>query len=106
MSLADIAIRALKPRATSFKFLDGDGLHLWVVSSGTKVSHFAYRLKQTRKDLVLCNYPAIGLAEARKRRDDARTLMAAGADPSHQRKLDKLTQAIRDAAPGCRWLAI
>jgi hypothetical protein len=37
MSLADIAIRALKPRATSFKFLDGDGLHLWVVSSGTKV---------------------------------------------------------------------
>ncbi len=98
MSLTDIAIRALKPRATRFKVSDGDGLQIWVLPSGTKVWHFAYRLNKTQKDLVLGKYPVIGLAEARKRRDDARTLMAAGADPSHQRKLDKLTKAITDAA--------
>lgn len=42
-------------------------------------------------------YPAVSLAEAREHRDDARRRLAAGIDPSTQRKADKRDTAIRDA---------
>jgi integrase len=47
--------------------------------------------------LALGAFPAVTLAAARKKRDDARSLIAAGTDPSTQRKLDKLVVAA-DAA--------
>jgi integrase len=41
--------------------------------------------------LSLGAYPTVSLANARSKRDEAKKLLAAGTDPSRQKKLDKLT---------------
>ena len=38
------------------------------------------------------------LSDARKKRDDAKALLALGIDPSQQRKLDKITKALANEA--------
>ncbi len=42
------------------------------------------------KLLSLGTYPSISLADARKKRDEAKTLLADGVDPSIQKKLDNI----------------
>lgn len=98
MALTDTALRALKAKATKQKISDSEGLQIWVLPSGTKVWRFAYRFNGTQKDIALGKYPTVGLADARKKRDEAKALLALGIDPSQQRKLDKITKAISDAA--------
>jgi hypothetical protein len=72
MALTNVAIRALKPQATKQKVSDGEGLQLWKLPTGTKVWRYAYRYDGTQKVLALGQYPLVGLAEARKRRDAAK----------------------------------
>lgn len=99
MSLTDAAIRAFKAGPRTVKKSDGGGLQLWIMSSGSKLWCLAYRDSQGRfKKLSFGSYPAVGLADARKRRDEAKSQLAAGIDPSQQKKLDKLTKALTDAA--------
>lgn len=98
MALTDTALRALKARETKQKVSDTQGLQIWVLPSGTKVWRFAYRFNGAQKDIALGKYPAVSLADARKMRDEAKGLLASGIDPGQQRKLDKITRAISDAA--------
>lgn len=97
MALTDVAIRAIKTTGEKQKFSDGGGLQLWVSPQGTKTWRFAYRYLGKQKDTVLGQYPAVGLSEARRRRDEAKTQLANGIDPGQQKKLDKLTKAISTA---------
>lgn len=81
------------------KLSDGGGLQLWITPAGSKLWHLAYRDSQGKqKKLALGKYPAVSLADARRKRDEAKTLLAAGIDPGQQRKLDKITKALSDAA--------
>ena len=48
-----------------------------------------YRFLGKRKTLALGVYPAVSLASARKRRDEARTLLAEGIDPSQAKQEGK-----------------
>ncbi|WP_426211837.1 tyrosine-type recombinase/integrase [Massilia sp. TWP1-3-3] len=74
------------------KLTDGQGLHLLVTASG-KYWRLNYRFDGKQKTLALGVYPAVSLAKARKRRDDARELLADGIDPG-QAKIDaKLAKA-------------
>jgi integrase len=98
MALTDTALRALKPNAAKQKISDSGGLQIWILPSGSKVWRFAYRFYGLQKDIALGKYPAVGLAEARKKRDEAKALLASGIDPSQQRKLDKIAKALSDAA--------
>ncbi|MGL5448057.1 MAG: tyrosine-type recombinase/integrase [Rhabdaerophilum sp.] len=98
MTLTDTAIKNLKANGEKQKISDGGGLQLWISPSGTKSWRFAYRFNGTQKDIVLGQYPVVGLADARKRRDEAKALLATGIDPGQQRKLNKITKAIADAA--------
>lgn len=98
MALTDVAIRALKPADKVQKISDGEGLQLWVMPVGSKLWRYAYRYNGEQKTLALGAYPEITLAEARKKRDEARALLVSGIDPGQQRKLDKITKAISDAA--------
>ncbi|MDZ4183648.1 MAG: integrase arm-type DNA-binding domain-containing protein [Desulfuromonadales bacterium] len=50
---------------------------------------FQYRFNDKQKLLALGSYPAITLADARKRREDARKLLANGVDPSEIKKAQK-----------------
>lgn len=97
MALTDFAIRAVKPADKIQKISDGEGLQLWVMPAGSKLWRWAYRYNGQQKTLALGAYPEITLAEARRKRDEAKALLASGIDPGQQRKLDKITRAISNA---------
>jgi Arm DNA-binding domain len=68
---------------------DGDGFHLLIKPGGSKLWRFRDRFGGIEKMLSLGAYPAVSLASARAKRDEERKQMAAGTDPSRQRKLEK-----------------
>lgn len=89
MALTDTAVRNAKARPKPYKLGDAGGLFLLVQPSGGKLWRLKYRVEGREKKLGLGTYPDIGLAEARKRRDDARELVAAGKDPSREKQQAK-----------------
>lgn len=89
MTLNHSAIEALKPRASAYSTSDGRGLSLSVQPSGAKWWRFRYNFEGKPKLLSLGVYPDVSLAQARKRCEDARKLVADGVDPSAKRKSDK-----------------
>lgn len=97
MALTDFAIRSAKPTNSLQKISDGEGLQLWVQPNGSKLWRMAYRFAGKQKSLAFGAYPTVSLADARKRRDDAKALLASGIDPSQQKRLDKVTKAISHA---------
>jgi integrase len=94
-TLADKTIKAAIKAATEAgkvqALSDGGGLSLLVQPSGAAWWRLRYWLAGKENRLSLGTYPAVSLADARKRRDDARALIAAGSDPSDQRKATKAT---------------
>ena len=68
---------------------DAFGLFVLIQPSGGKLWRFKYRFDGREKKLAIGTYPVIGLAEARRRRDQARELLAAGKDPSRERQREK-----------------
>ena len=89
--LTDIKLRRMKPKATLYRIADSGGLCVEVDTSGSLRWRYRYRFAGKQKMLSLGVYPDVPLVEARARRDDARKTLAAGIDPSAQRKLHKLT---------------
>jgi integrase len=88
--LTDTAIRKAKPAEKPQRLFDGGGLYLEIAPAGGKWWRLKYRFGGKEKRLALGTYPDTGLADARMRRDDARKLLAAGIDPSEQRKAEKV----------------
>jgi integrase len=89
MALTDLFIRRLtsiKPGGD--KYADSGGLYLHVKEAG-KYWRMDYTYLGKRKTLALGVYPAVTLASARKRRDEARTLLAEGIDPSQAKQDDR-----------------
>ena len=86
MPLTELAFRNAKPRDRLFKLSDGGGLQLWVTPDGAKRWRLAYRYAGKQKLLALGVYPLVGAKQARLARDDAKRLLAAGKDPSLERK--------------------
>lgn len=97
MPLTNVAILALKPNGKLQKVSDGEALQLWVMPTGSKLWRYSYRFLGQQKTLALGSFPETGLADARKKRDEAKALLAAGTDPSQKKRLDKLTRAITNA---------
>ena len=93
MPLTDTAIRNAKPAAKCARLFDGGGLYLEVSPPGGKLWRLKYRFGGKEKRLALGAYPAVSLASARAKRDDARKLLAEGIDPGEQRKAAKAVRA-------------
>jgi integrase len=83
-----------KPKVTQHKLFDGQGLFLLVLPSGGKVWRFKYRFNGKDQQLSLGAYPAMSLAEARKRRDEARKAVAEGRNPSVEKRRAAVAAAI------------
>ena len=96
--LTDVAIRKVKPGEKPVKLTDGDGMYLEVQPSGARYWRLKYRINGVEKRLSLGVYPEVTLAEARKRREDARRTIAGGIDPSGVRKADKAARAVKAEA--------
>lgn len=95
MALTDIAIRNAKPRAKPYKMGDTHGLFLLVQPTGGKLWRLKYRVNGKEKKLAIGTYPEVGLGDARRRRDEARELMAAGRDPSREKQREKVNAQVR-----------
>lgn len=94
MPLTDAKIRSITPAAKAVRYSDSKGLYLEVAKSGSKLWRWKFRFAGKEKRLALGAYPEISLAEARLRRDSARSILAQGLDPSLERKREKLASRI------------
>lgn len=93
MPLADTFVRQVKPsgKPAGDSYADGGGMYLLVKPSG-KYWRMDYRFAGKRKTLALGVYPAVTLAQARKRRDDAKALLADGQDPNVAKREEKIAK--------------
>lgn len=97
MALTDTAIRNAKPGPKPIKLFDERGLFILLQPSGGKLWRLKYRYAGKEKKLSLGIYPDVSLKVARARRDEARTLLANGADPASV-KFDLMAEARAAAA--------
>jgi integrase len=95
--LTNIAIQNLRAAAKPFKMADSGGLYILTAPSGTKSWRFDFRYFVSRKTLALGQYPNVSLAEARKKRDDAKGLLSLGKDPCLQRKIERVAARTANA---------
>jgi len=96
---SDLQIRNMKPEAKLYRVAcaTGGGLCLEVAPGGGKLWRLRYRFDGVAKMLALGAYPAVGLADARQRRDEAKKLLANGVDPGAVKQAQKAAKAERAA---------
>ncbi|MGS0681819.1 integrase domain-containing protein [Shewanella sp. 125m-7] len=85
--LTATSVENAKPKDKEYNLSDGRGLSLRVKTGGSKFWLLNYSRPETKKraNLGLGTYPDVSLAEARKRRESARELLAKDIDPQdHQ----------------------
>lgn len=92
--LTELQVRKAKPAEKPHRLADGKGLYLEVMPNGSKYWRLKYRFDGKEKRAAFGVYPEVGLTAARKKRDEARKLLAAGIDPSEQKKEDKRVRAL------------
>ena len=96
MPLNDMRLRNLKSPERPTKLTDGEGLYLLSMPSGSRLWRMDYRFAGKRKTLAFGSYPAVGLADARARRDAARDILLSGRDPGQEVRERK--RAVAEAA--------
>ncbi len=97
MPLTDTKVKNARPAEKSVKLTDGFGLYLLVHPNGSKYWQLGYRFEGKQKVFSIGVYPAVSLADARQRRNEAKKLLAAGIDPSAKKQADnKIVQEKRN----------
>ncbi|OKO99592.1 tyrosine-type recombinase/integrase [Xenorhabdus eapokensis] len=88
MKLNARQVETAKPKEKTYKLADGGGLYLEITSRGSKYWRMKYRRPTDKKEdrMAFGVYPAVSLAEARTKRDEAKKLMAQGIDPKAEKK--------------------
>ncbi|HCQ9935560.1 TPA: integrase arm-type DNA-binding domain-containing protein [Acinetobacter baumannii] len=87
--LTDTKIKKAKSEnGKSLKLSDGSGLYLLIDKNQNKFWRFDYSRPYTKKrnTIGFGSYPEVSLADARSKRDEARTLLAQNIDPQVERK--------------------
>ncbi|MCB1743606.1 MAG: integrase arm-type DNA-binding domain-containing protein [Gammaproteobacteria bacterium] len=97
MPLTNAAVHSCKPSDKTRKLFDGGGLYLEVSPKGHKWWRWKYRFANKEKRLSFGVYPAVSLKDARAKRDEARRVLASGADPAAQRKAQRAALEDRSA---------
>lgn len=72
-------------------------MFLLITPAGGKLWRLKYRIDGREKLLAIGAYPEISLSEARKRREEARALIALGKDPSREKQREKVRARIEAA---------
>ena len=93
MLLKDTRIKKAKPAEKAYKLADGEGLHLEVTTTGSKLWRLRYRLHGKESVYSIGKYPAVSLAIAREKRSEVKALIAQGINPSSFRKQEKIKQS-------------
>jgi len=89
MALTDLKIQAIKPLNRPQKLRDGDGMYLYISTSGTKSWRFDYTFGGKRSTLTIGQYPLVKLATARIKRSELKQMLLDGINPSEVKKARK-----------------
>ncbi len=92
--LSDIEIKKAKSKDQNYKLSDGRGLYVLVTTTGGKLWRFDYSFAGKRNTAAFGTYPEISLAAARERREEFRSMIANGIDPSAEKKSQKIKEQI------------
>ncbi|MDR0716807.1 MAG: integrase arm-type DNA-binding domain-containing protein [Azoarcus sp.] len=96
-ALTDTAIRTARLTDKPRKLSDTGGLYLLIAPTGGKLWRMKYRFDGKEKTLAFGKYPEMSLKDARDRLDEARKLLANGADPAAVKKAQKAERQERTA---------
>lgn len=86
MPLTDTACKNAKNKEKVYKLGDSEGLFLLIKPNGKKHWRLKYYFQKKERLMALGAYPHISLAQARKKKDDARALLVEGIDPLIDKK--------------------
>lgn len=92
MPLTELAVKNAKAKTKGYRITDGGGLCLEITPSGGKLWRWRYRFNGKEQMLALGKWPAVSLSDARKLREEARTLLRVGKHPTREKKAERLRQ--------------
>lgn len=104
MKLTDTAIRKALKVSDRQKLFDGGGLYLLIDPPRQPGWRLKYRIAGREKLLSLGVYPDVTLQLARRKREDARRLIASEIDPSEERKATRGTNAVTFRSVAEDWI--
>ncbi len=90
MALTDLKIKKAASRDKPYKLSDGGGLFLLVKPNGSKLWQQKYHHFGKERLLSHGPYPDVTLQRARRKRDEARELIAQGGDPAVEKRLAQI----------------
>ena len=103
--LTDKEVLNAKAKDTPYILSDGGGLYLEMTKIGeadkkivSKLWRMKFRQANGKEDrLSFRSYPTVSLADASKKRDDAKALIANGTDPAQAKRVAKITKTTHNA---------
>jgi len=95
--LTHAAVRTARPRERPYKLADGGGLYLLVNPDGSRYWRWKFRHAGREKLLSLGTFPDTPLASAREHHEALRRDLAAGGDPSAERRERKVRSGTASA---------
>ncbi|MFN8936854.1 MAG: tyrosine-type recombinase/integrase, partial [Pseudomonadota bacterium] len=100
-TLTPTRINNAKAKARLYKLSDGGGLFVEVSTTGQKTWRYQYRFAGSRRDVKIGRYPEIGVADARARHFELRSLLERGVDPAEVRRQEtaERRQQAKDSQP-------
>jgi integrase len=104
MKLTDTAIRNARPGDRPRKLFDGDGLYLYLSTTGHRAWRFKYYIEGREKHLHFGRYPEISLKAARERRLEARRVLETGNDPVVTLQAERAARSATFEALAMEWL--
>lgn len=106
MKLTDTAIRNARPGDRPRKLFDGDGLYLYLSTTGHRAWRFKYYIEGREKHLHFGRYPEISLKAARERRLEARRALETGNDPGVILQAERAARSETFEALAMEWLGV
>jgi hypothetical protein len=104
--LTEDAVRDAEPREKTYKLFDTGGLFVMVNPDGSRWWRLKYRYGEKERGISLGVYPLVSLKLARQKRDDAKRMLQDGLDPSHQRRVQRVSQTVTFELVAEEWLAL
>ena len=104
MKLTDTAVLNSRPGDRPKKLFDGDGLYLFVSTTGHRAWRFKYYIDGKEKHLHFGRYPEISLKAARERRLEARRALETGKDPGVIQKTERAARSETFEVLATEWL--
>ncbi len=104
--LTESVVRDAEPREKTYKLSDAGGLFVMVNPDGSRWWRLRYKYGEKERGISLGTYPLVSLKLARQRRDEAKRLLQDGLDPSHQRRVQRVSQTVTFELVAQEWLEL